>query len=261
MSLSFRSVLIAAFLASAAAASACLNSFEEMERLEEQANPDGVALRDSLIHVKWKARWDVMRDVLYKRVVKDPTVENLNDYAVALCHTGDPLGAIKILLRIESEHPKGYRTASNLGTAYELAGNNDLALRWIAEGIRRNPDSHEGSEWIHVAILQAKVQIAKNPKWLDDHDVLGLKFGEEEHPRMPFVLPTGVNGKSLNIHDIQNALQHQLHERLQFTSAPDAVASQLIHDFADLVYLNSKPEVAQKNTYLLYALARTYAAK
>ncbi len=38
----------------------------------------------------------------------------------------------------EAEYPGRYTTAANLGTAYELAGDLENALKWIAEGIRRN---------------------------------------------------------------------------------------------------------------------------
>jgi len=49
----------------------------------------------------------------------------------------------------------------DLGTAYELAGKNEPALRWIREGLRRNPNSHKGTEWLHVKILEAKIEQEK----------------------------------------------------------------------------------------------------
>ncbi len=66
---------------------------------------------------------------------------NRNDYAVALVYLGRYDEAISLLQRLEKETPGHYATAANLGTAYELSGNNELALKWIKEGIRRNPRS------------------------------------------------------------------------------------------------------------------------
>jgi hypothetical protein len=52
--------------------------------------------------------------------------------------------------------------AANLGTALELLGNKEEALHWIREGIRRNPQSHEGTEWLHAKILEAKIAAQKD---------------------------------------------------------------------------------------------------
>lgn len=51
---------------------------------------------------------------------------------------GDYNNSIKIFLEIEKKFPRIYSTATNLGTADELAGKNEKALYWILEGIKRN---------------------------------------------------------------------------------------------------------------------------
>jgi tetratricopeptide (TPR) repeat protein len=66
---------------------------------------------------------------------------------------------IKQLLSIEKKKPNLYETASNLGTAYELQGNIPLAIEWIKEGIKRNAESHGGTEWLHLLILETKLQL------------------------------------------------------------------------------------------------------
>jgi tetratricopeptide (TPR) repeat protein len=43
--------------------------------------------------------------------------------------------AIKLYLEIEKIQPNGYSTASNIGTAYELIGQNKNALRWINKSV------------------------------------------------------------------------------------------------------------------------------
>jgi hypothetical protein len=73
-----------------------------------------------------------------------------SDYAAVLIHRG---GALKA---VEDEHPGEYIVAANLGTAYELSGDMAQAHRWIGEGIVRNPGAHEGTEWLHLRILEAE---------------------------------------------------------------------------------------------------------
>ncbi len=249
-----------AWLAMSGSTYGCLNGYRE----NEEASPAGVAYVKSITDHDLSSPWTEVRDDLAARSKKEPTIENLNDYAVALCHTADFDLAIEILQQIEKTWPNEYRTATNLGTAYELAGKNEDALKWIQEGLRRNPASHEESEWIHVAILKAKLELAKNPaslkndEWLRNHDVLGLDFGSEIKPMRPANLPIGNRGKPLALPAIRDGLQHQLHERIQFTPKPDTIVSQLIFDFANLVYLTSELD-AQTTSLPLYQLAKVYA--
>jgi tetratricopeptide (TPR) repeat protein len=100
-----------------------------------------------------------------------------NDYAVALILSEDHTKTIDVLERLEKDEPGLYMTAANLGTAYELAGDAATALKWSREGIRRDPNSHYGTEWLHVRILEAKLALAEDPQWLDSHTVLGADFG------------------------------------------------------------------------------------
>ncbi len=91
--------------------------------------------------------------------------------AIQAILTGAYDSAIVALLAIEAAHPGLYATASTLGTAYELAGDNHQALHWIAEGLRRNPDSHNGTEWLHIDILNAKIALESNPDYLAEHPI------------------------------------------------------------------------------------------
>ena len=68
-----------------------------------------------------------------------------SDYAIALMYLGRGQEAVELLQKLEKEQPGQYFVAANLGTAYELTGHNEEAAHWIEEGIRRNPESHEGS--------------------------------------------------------------------------------------------------------------------
>lgn len=148
-----------------------------------------------------------------------------NDYAVALAHLGRYKEALEILKKIEAEHPGKYVTAANMGTVYELLGDNEQALKWIKEGIKRNPRSHNGTEWVHVKILEAKLALAKDPDWLKTHSVLGLDFGNDLVPKKP-----------AKPDDVHYAILYQLQERLQFvTEPPDPIVADLLADLGNVI--------------------------
>ncbi len=111
--------------------------------------------------------------------------ESRNDRGVCLAHLGRAKEALSLFQKLEQEEPGTYRTAANLGTCYELCGQDQEALHWIQVGMKLFPQSHEGTEWLHVKILQAKIAIAKDPDWLKSHSVLGYDFGPELRPQFP----------------------------------------------------------------------------
>lgn len=162
-----------------------------------------------------------------------------SDHAALLVYRGRAQEAIDILESIEKQHPGEYVVAANLGTAYELAGKNEDARRWILEGIRRNPDSHEGTEWLHVRILDAKIALAADPDWLLTHSVLGLDFGDDPIPEKPERWPERQTFEST-----YKALQYQLHERMGFVKPPDPIVGELLGEFASLVAIRETVEQA-----------------
>ena len=172
-----------------------------------------------------------------------------SNYAASLLYHGAAARAVPLLEAIEREHPGEYTVAANLGTAYELAGNDRQALRWIAEGVKRNPGAHEGTEWLHVRILEAKLALASDPAWLTTHSVLGLDFGAAVTPSIPTRWPQG--------HDLPStlaALRYQLRERIAFVAPPDPIVADLVADYARLVALDAVIEEALP----IYDLALAY---
>jgi tetratricopeptide (TPR) repeat protein len=144
---------------------------------------------------------------------KKTSLEDRTDYAVALIHLGRYPDAIKVLHALEAERPGVYTTASNLGTAYELVGNLEEALKWIGRGIERNASSHQGSEWLHVAILRAKINLRSDQAWLKQHTVI--------EP-----------GGERSADEIVRAIEYQLNERLHFVKPSDAVVCDLFYQAA-----------------------------
>jgi tetratricopeptide (TPR) repeat protein len=134
-----------------------------------------------------------------------------SDYAAALIYSGQAQKAVDVLLQIEKDFPGHYATASNLGTAYELAGDVDKALHWIKRGVAMNADSHDGTEWLHIAILETKQKLQKDPRWLATHGVIDDYRGQD---------------------NIEKALEYQLNERLYFIRENDPIMCDLFYEAA-----------------------------
>lgn len=135
------------------------------------------------------------------------------DYGAALLFAGRYVEAVKFLVTLEREQPGQYAVAANLGTAYELSGDVEKAKLWIAKGVERNPLSHFGTEWLHLAILEAKLKLKADPSWLNTHSVLELA---KDRPRS----------------ELAHALEYQLNERLYFIQRDDPVMCDLMYQAA-----------------------------
>ena len=165
-------------------------------------------------------------------------LDSRNDYAVALMYLGRSKEAVELLQTLEKEQPGIYYTAANLGTAYELSGDNEKALHWIQEGIRRNPDSHDGTEWLHVKILQAKIAQQKSSDYFKKHSVLGFR-PEDIHDEIV------IDGEKFPVKEVQRAIEYQLAERLQFVKPRDPAVASLLFDYAAIEAAINSMETAK----------------
>jgi tetratricopeptide (TPR) repeat protein len=156
------------------------------------------------------------------RHTQNPTTENYSDFGVALCYAGRYAEAMKIFQAIEKKTPNKYQTAANIGTTYELLGKLDSALFWIKRGLQINPDSHGGSEWIHVKILEHEIAANGDANYSLTHSVLGWDSGNDS-------IPTKMKNKQWIEH-----LGHQLTERMVFVKPKNTVVGQLIFEYANI---------------------------
>jgi tetratricopeptide (TPR) repeat protein len=157
--------------------------------------------------------------------------DTANDIAVKLAYIGSYEQSLNILRRLQKRYPMDYAIAANLGTVYELSGKNDSALIYIKEGMELNRQSHEGSEWVHVKILQAKLEIAKNPEWLKTNRVLN----------------TGITLSSPRADSFFRKImqiQYQLEERVPFTPFPDPILANVFNELGDLYSVQTSIESA-----------------
>jgi hypothetical protein len=138
-----------------------------------------------------------------------------------------------------------YNTASNLGTAYELEGLNDSAYYWINRGIELNPESHDGSEWIHLLILEYKMSGATQLSG----SVLNLDFGNAAIPE---------NIHDYDVNEIYRDIQYQLKERTLFVKPPDPIVGSMYYDLGNLNALQKTKPEGWWSILNYYDAAKTY---
>lgn len=225
-------------------------------RVGKRIKIEGVPAPDfvrGMVSHEGRAYWEKARSDLERQRRDYQFLENRNNLAVALIHLGQVKEAIPMLEEVERKHPGQYFTAANLGTAYELSGDNQKALEWIKEGVNRNKESHHGTEWLHVKILEAKLATEKDPDWLKKHSVLGADFrgGEDQQPKR---LATDHFGRPKSLAEIEDALIYQLHERLEFVKPPEPIVADLLFDLSNVLALMRTSEHAKA----VYELSRSY---
>jgi len=156
--------------------------------------------------------------------------------AIVLLLKGNYEQSIEKLLTLDKQLNNKYSIASNLGTAYELSGNNIEALKWITEGIKRDANSHYGTEWLHQLILKTKIKLQENPNWLKTNRIIPLpsKFDRKSN--------IIIENKTYNINEIQKALDYQLRERVIFVKPKDIIVADLFYTLARISAQKSSVE-------------------
>lgn len=162
-------------------------------------------------------------DSLYK-VTND--LDYLSDKGLLLILLERYKEAIALYLEIERTEPNRYSTASNIGTAYELFGQNENALKWIKKAVELDPKSHHNSEWIHVKILEAKI---KGEQFYTTSFLLNTEFGSDS-------LPNSQMSKQ-QLRDLFDALYYQLNERISFVKPREKIVAQLLFDLGNIAFL------------------------
>ncbi|TDO78222.1 hypothetical protein EV143_103474 [Flavobacterium chryseum] len=179
-------------------------------------------------------------DSIYKKT-KD--IDYLSDKGYVLIVLKKYQEALKLYLTIEKIKPNRYSTASNLGTLYELIGENEKAYNWIKKSIQINSESHEGSEWIHLKILEAKVKKLKD---VSGEFLIGTSFGTDEIPKS--------NLSKSELERLSKSIYYQLNERMSFLKPKDKIISILLFELANIVKIIDKNKTAIE----IFELAKEY---
>ncbi|ASS48644.1 MAG: hypothetical protein A3D31_07185 [Candidatus Fluviicola riflensis] len=213
------SIIIAVFLWLPTRISACYNEYYTLDKEgnSHHINKGAISFHTnfnlSLVESQLKA--------LEKKLQSNQSLQLLSDYALNLVRAGKIKEALVLFEKLAAKYPNEYAIQANLGTTYELVGNNKLALKHIKKGLELNPNSHSASEWVHVKILEAKIALENNPNYLSNHTVLSLTSKQEKSEKTAL------------------QLMIQLKERFPFCKGPDAIMADLFHDLGDC-YLETK---------------------
>ena len=179
-------------------------------------------------------------DSLYK-LTKDNSY--LSDKGILLIIKGKYKEAIDLYLQIEKNTPNRYSTAANIGTAYELIGDNENALKWIQKAMEINAESHYNSEWIHVNILKAKIN---GFNAINSNFLINTDFGGDSLPQSTL--------KRAELEKLYDALYYQLNERVTFVKPEDKIVALLLFDLGNIALLIKNHSYAIEN----YKLAKKY---
>lgn len=174
------------------------------------------------------------------------------DDAVRLIFSGKTAEAVTSLAELDRKTPDNYWISANLAAASELSGDLPAAKRWVEKALTINPKAHEGTEWMHAAVIRARIALEKDPAWLKTHTVSGIPL-EGDLPA-GFTLTDGTQTRSLE--DIHRALLAHTFARLIFVKPKDPVAAALL---TELARVEARVE-AVENGLAMLILAEEYGA-
>jgi tetratricopeptide (TPR) repeat protein len=219
-----RSILLLSFLAFNASVFACINEMKALisGKHEITHTAEAPVGRDFDDTIYYKGRLMEL-DSLWKA---EKNIDHYSDYGVQLIYLGRYNEAKAVFHEIHKRQPGRYATAANIGTIYELLGQNDSALYWIKEAVRIDPTSHMNSEWIHVNILEAKV---RGEAFVNAKFLIGTEFGNDIKPVT--TLSEDELGK------LKVALRYQLSERMSFIKSNDKIVGLLLFELGNMVAL------------------------
>lgn len=168
-----------------------------------------------------------------------------SDIALNLMKLGKADSSVLLLRSLLRDYPDEYNINANLGTAYELTGKLDSALKYISRGVEINATSHRGSEWVHVKILEAKIKEKKYRGWIDTHPIIELN---------DLLQKIDSANKRHELSTINHQVFYQIRTRAPFTPAPNKVLANILVTLGDF---NAKVETYE-NALLAYANAINY---
>ncbi len=149
------------------------------------------------------------------RLKAKPSMQAIADYTLRLMRLGKKKEALEIYKKLSSKFPKEHVFHAYLSMAHELNGDNQNALKHAKKALQLNPYTNGESEWITIAVLEAKIALEKNPDYLQNHSVLSLTNEQRKADK------------------VRNQIMFQLKERFPYYKAPDPVMASLLKSLGD----------------------------
>jgi tetratricopeptide (TPR) repeat protein len=215
---------------------ACLN--EEHVTKSGKSTIDAFTLKDLRFfknHNRVQLELAIKNLLSEKPVTEEDILSTQNSIAVTYIKLGKLAEAEAILLELLKKHLKNYSVTINLGTLYELQGKNTKALEFIKKAVAINSESHSGSEWFHIKILEYKL------KNIPDNQIAGENILNLYGIKKPST-------------EIAYDVSYQLQERIPFTPAPNLLMAKVMQELGD--YLADS--VSIKGAYVIYETGMDY---
>lgn len=168
----------------------------------------------------------------------------LSDFAWKIAQKGEITAALTMLTALVKKYPNEYNILANLGTVYELSGKPRSALDYLSRAIKVSPESHYGSEWIHIHILQIKLG-EKNSYDLAGFfamDKSGTPYSDQLYRKTIDPAQLGhFHRDTLMVH-----LAYQLHERMYFITANDELMGEMLYMFLQCMLMRGDKSYASE---------------
>ncbi|MFO0799877.1 MAG: hypothetical protein U0804_20600 [Gemmataceae bacterium] len=105
------------------------------------------------------------------------TADESADLGAALLRLGKATDAVAVLRPAARRFPDHFRTAANLGTAWQLAGDLDQAASALADAVRLAPERSRRAEEFHLKLVRLRIaegRAAQRP--IAPDDLFGVRF-------------------------------------------------------------------------------------
>jgi tetratricopeptide (TPR) repeat protein len=201
----------------------CGNEYEEIHGIDRSQDKP-----DQYIGGVGVSEYELYNYISAKLYTVEQMQKEASDVALAYVYLRDYKRGLQITSKLIQKYPQEYNVVINHAMCLELNGQPEQALVYMRKAIAINPDSHWGSEWIHVKILE--LVISKND--IQGKSVLGLDFGNDS---LPVLKDTLMGVKKLLDH-----LEYQLEDRKFFVDKLDPLYGSLLFDFANLLYIHGE---------------------
>jgi tetratricopeptide (TPR) repeat protein len=221
---------------------ACFNSFDEVLKGSEYSSRQSFPVPRG--HPMLMKSPDMIEGIeRYKEAYEKGDYQYGINYGLYLVYDRQYEEAEKVFGKLANKHPAKYEAAANYGTILEVNGKTQEALKWIKKAIEIDPNSHDGSEWLHVAILESKL---RGDKVVVGSKLTGIDFGKADAPEAT------VSEQELK--RLQKHLYFQLNERITFIEAPDTYIAGLLFELGNATLQLGEKAHAQK----IYSNAQKY---
>lgn len=236
-------LLIFLFYLSALQVNACINEYLKIPGVQINSHPNAIELGMRAPTIDTSILHGYIRD-MEKNLIKGLDSTD-SDLVAAYLYDREYIKALQLAEKLYKKFPDTYNVVMNYAVALELNAKYPEALVHLREGIKINPESHFGSEWIHEKILESIISESNDYS----KSILDYDFGDD-------TIPVEINNKSYDL----KQLEYQLNERVYFVKNNDPLFGSLIFDLANMIFIFENKHNGGMHTFSSeqYGAARSF---